>query len=179
VNQPRTYFNPVDNQSMGWSTPAAIGAQRAWPGRTVATITGDGCFLMASQELTTAAREGLPVKVFVLDDRAYHYMQMLQNAAYKRTTATILAHLDYRALAQGYGVGYAEISQADNVEAAVRGALCQPGPVLVRVQTDYGNRKIRWIEAVRDRFTQELSATQKARFLARIAARTVKPREND
>ena len=26
--QPRTYFNPTDNQAMGWSIPAAIGAQR-------------------------------------------------------------------------------------------------------------------------------------------------------
>ena len=40
---PRTYFNPTDNQAMGWSIPAALGAQRVNPGRTVATITGDGC----------------------------------------------------------------------------------------------------------------------------------------
>jgi acetolactate synthase-1/2/3 large subunit len=179
TRQPRTYFNPVDNQSMGWSIPAAIGGQRAFPGRTVATLTGDGCFLMAAQELSTAAREGLAVKVFVLDDRAYHYMQLLQQPAYRRTTATHLATLNYAALAQGYGVGYAEINKGDNVEAAVRGAVCQPGPVLVRVATDYGDRKFRWIEAVRDRFTKELSATQKARFLARIGARTVRPQESD
>ncbi|MEO2090424.1 MAG: thiamine pyrophosphate-binding protein, partial [Gemmataceae bacterium] len=39
VTKPRTYFNPVDNQSMGWSVPAAIGAQRACPGATMATLT--------------------------------------------------------------------------------------------------------------------------------------------
>src|SRR5262249_21740843 len=48
VCQPRTYFNPTDNQAMGWSIPAAIGAQRVLPKRTVATITGDGCFLMSA-----------------------------------------------------------------------------------------------------------------------------------
>jgi len=37
-----------------------------------------------------------------------------------------------------------------------------PGPVLVSVPTDYGKRKIRWIEAVSDRFTQELSTEQTA-----------------
>ena len=31
VCRPRTYFNPTDNQSMGWSIPAALGAQRASP----------------------------------------------------------------------------------------------------------------------------------------------------
>jgi acetolactate synthase-1/2/3 large subunit len=177
VGRPRTYFNPVDNQAMGWSLPAAVGAQRACPGRVVATFTGDGCFLMAMQELSTAAREGLPVKCFVLDDRAYHYMQALQQPAYRRTTATLLANLDYRALAHGLGVAYQEINAADNVDGSVANALHYPGPVLVRVATDYGDRKIRWIESVRHRFVDELSPAQKARFLARVGARSVNPKE--
>jgi acetolactate synthase-1/2/3 large subunit len=106
-------------------------------------------------------------------------MQMLQFPAYRRTTATHLAALDYQALAQGYGVGYREIQAGDNLLATIRGILCEPGPVLVRVATDYGQRKIRWIEAVRDRFTQELSPTQKARFLARIGARSITPQVSD
>src|SRR5205085_205408 len=110
VRQPRTYFNPTDNQAMGWSIPAALGAQRAFPGRPTVTLTGDGCFLMSAMEISTAARAGLPVKFFVLDDQAYHYMQELQWPAYKRTTATLLAKLDYAALAQGFGVAYKEIT---------------------------------------------------------------------
>jgi acetolactate synthase-1/2/3 large subunit len=49
------------------------------------------------------------------------------------------------------------------------------------VQTDYGNRKIRWIEAVRDRYVAELTPAQKARFLARVGIRTLnfKPEVND
>jgi acetolactate synthase-1/2/3 large subunit len=181
VEQPRTYFNPVDNQAMGWSIPAAIGAQQVHHGRTVATLTGDGCMLMSAMEMTTAARAGLPVKFFILDDQAYHYMQMLQKAAYLRTTATILAHIDYRALAQGFGLAYQEILNHDELDAGVRGAMCYNGPVLVRVATDYGKRKIRWLEAVRKRYTQELTAGQKARFLARIGVRAIdlKPEKND
>src|SRR5262249_57446625 len=109
VVRPRTYFNPVENQAMGWSIPAALGAQRVNFGRTVATLTGDGCALMSGLEISTAARESLPVKFFILDDQAYHYMQMLQKPAYLRTTATILARMDYRALAQALGVAYAEV----------------------------------------------------------------------
>jgi acetolactate synthase I/II/III large subunit len=176
---PRTYFNPVDNQSMGWSIPAAIGGQRACPGKCVVTITGDGCLLMAIQEMSTAAREGLPVKWFVLDDRAYHYMQLLQEAAYKRTTATELAKLDYQALAQGFGVGFYEIGPAMNLEAGVAEALRCPGPVLVRVHTDYTGVKIRWLDAVRKRFTKDLSAAQKVRFASRIVGRSFRPQLND
>jgi len=179
--RPRSYFNPVDNQSMGWSVPAAIGAQRVHPGRAVATLTGDGCFLMSAMEISTAAREGLPVKFFILDDHAYHYMQMLQTAAYVRTTATHIAAIDYRALAQAFGVGYQEVLAHGELDAKVRGALAHPGPVLVRVATDYGDRKVRWVDAVRKKYTGELTAAQKARFLARIGARTLslKPANSD
>jgi acetolactate synthase-1/2/3 large subunit len=173
VHQPRTYFNPTDNQSMGWSIPAALGAQRAFPDRQVVTLTGDGCFLMSAMEISTAARACLPVKFFVLDDQAYHYMQTLQNQAYRRTTATILASLDYAALAKGWGVEYLEITGNCDLEATIRGALEHPGPLLVRVLTDYGTRPCRWIDAAKSRFTKELTPEQKVRFLARIGSRAL------
>lgn len=179
VDQPRTYFNPTDNQAMGWSIPAAIGAQRVHPKKIVTTITGDGCFLMSAMEISTAARECLPVKFFVLDDQAYHYMQMLQKPAYLRTTATILAKMDYRALAAGFGVAYMEIKSNDRLEDFIRAALTHEGPVLINVITDYRERKIRWLEAVRRKYTQELSAAQKARFLARIGSRAVTMQGNN
>jgi acetolactate synthase-1/2/3 large subunit len=170
---PRTYFNPTNNQAMGWSIPAALGAQRAFPGRQTVTLTGDGCFLMTAMEICTAAREGLPVKFFVLDDQAFHYMQVLQKSAYRRTTATVLARLDYAALAQGFGVAYQEIRSNDELEAGILGALQCPAPVLVRVVTDYGKRAVRWIEAVRHRFIKELSTEQKVRFMARLGGRAL------
>jgi acetolactate synthase-1/2/3 large subunit len=173
VRQPRTYFNPTDNQAMGWSIPAAIGAQRAHPGRQVVTVTGDGCFLMTAMEITTAARECLPVKFFVLDDQAYHYMQALQKQAYRRTTATILAHLDYPALAKGFGVDYVEIAGTADLEGGLHAALANPSPVLVRVLTDYGKRPCRWINATRSKYTRELTTQQKVRFAARIGSRSL------
>ncbi len=180
VDQPRTFFNPTNNQAMGWSIPAALGGQRAFPNRQTITITGDGCFLMSAIELSTAAREHLPVKFFVLDDQAYHYMQALQEAAYRRTTATVLARLDYRSFALAMGVGYQEIVDNADLEPRLRCALEQPGPVLVRVVTDYGHRQVRWIKAAKDRFTKELTRDQKVRFMARIGSRAlVRHPEND
>jgi acetolactate synthase-1/2/3 large subunit len=173
VHQPRTYFNPTDNQAMGWSIPAAIGAQRVHCGRQVVTITGDGCLLMTAIEMSTAAREGLPVKFFVLDDQAYHYMQALQKQAYRRTTATILAHLDYEALARALGLHYLEINGPGDLEGGIAMALSCEGPVLVRVRTDYGKRPCRWIDAARSRFTKELSTEQKAKFIARLSSRAL------
>ncbi|HVS35883.1 MAG TPA: thiamine pyrophosphate-binding protein, partial [Gemmataceae bacterium] len=180
VHQPRTYFNPTDNQAMGWAIPAALGAQRVHLGRQVVSVTGDGCFLMAAMEISTAARECLPVKFFVLDDQAYHYMQVLQEKAYRRTTATILARLDYAALARGFGVEYMEIDGDADLDGGVHTALDQAGPVLTRVVTDYGKRPIRWLEAVRNRYVADLTTEQKVRFLARLGSRALEFRpQND
>lgn len=177
---PRTYFNPTDDQVMGWSIPAALGAQRVCPGRQVVTLTGDGCFLMSALEISTAARECLPVKFFIIDDQAFHLMQAIQKPAFLRTTATILARLDYAALAHGFGVGYQEIMCNEGLDGGICAALECPGPVLVRVTVDYGKRPIRWIEATKKRFTKELTTGQKARFLARIGSRAVHlHKEND
>ena len=105
VPGPRRYFTPADNQSMGWAIPAAIGAQQVRPDRQVVCVTGDGCFLMSAIETSTAARACLPVKFFVLDDGAYHYMQMLQEPVYRRTTATELAQDRLRRVRPQHGPG--------------------------------------------------------------------------
>jgi acetolactate synthase-1/2/3 large subunit len=173
VWQPRTYFNPTDNQVMGWSIPAALGAQRVYPARQTVTLTGDGCFLMAAQEISTAAREHLPVKFFIIDDGAFHLMQAVQRPAYLRTTATVLAQLDYQALAKGFGVGYQEIGAGGDLEAEVSRAITTEGPLLVRVAADYGSRPIRWIDAAKSQFTHQLTAEQKLHFMTRLGYRAM------
>ena len=180
VQGTRRYFTPADNQSMGWAIPAAIGGQRVRPDRQVVCVTGDGCFLMSAIEMSTAARAGLPVKFFVLDDQAYGFMQKLQVPVYRRTTATVLARLDYPALAKALGVGYQEITSTSEVAAGVRGALETPGPVLTRVVTDYRDRPIRWMDAVKGRYKKELSMEQKMRFAGRLGTRALElSRDND
>jgi acetolactate synthase-1/2/3 large subunit len=132
-------------------------------------------------ETSTAARAGLPVKFFILDNQSYRYMQELQLPAYMQTTATILANLDYAALAKGLGLAYQEILPSHGLTESVQAALAFPGPVLVRVCTDYGDRPIRWIEAVRKKYTKELSLEQKTRFMKRLGHRALdfKPAMND
>jgi acetolactate synthase I/II/III large subunit len=178
VPGPRRYFTPADNQSMGWAIPAAIGAQKARPDRLVACVTGDGCFLMSAIEMSTAARAGLPVKFFVLDDGAYHYMQMLQEPVYRRTTATELARIDYAAFAQAVGLSFNLI--ADNADAltGIQRALAIPGPVLTRVVISYEGREMRWLNALRSQYVKKLPNNQKVRLAARIGVRAITPKDD-
>jgi acetolactate synthase-1/2/3 large subunit len=176
VQGPRRFFSPADNQSMGWAIPASIGAQLARPDREVVCVTGDGCFLMAAMELSSAARAGLPVKFFVFDDGAYHYMQMLQQPVYRRTTATEIARIDYEAFARAVGLGYNRIADNDDVLPGIQRSLGLAGPVLTHVCVSYDGREIRWLSALRSHYLNSLSNGQKVRLAARIGVRTLTPR---
>ena len=176
VQGPRRFFTPADNQSMGWAIPASIGAQLVRPERQVVCVTGDGCFLMAAMELSSAARAGLPVKVFVFDDGAYHYMQMLQEPVFRRTTATEVARIDYAAFARGVGLGYNQIACNADVLPGIQRTLGLAGPILTHVIVNYDGREIRWLSALRSHYIDSLNTGQKVRLAARIGVRTVTPR---
>ena len=175
VHGPRRYFTPTNNQSMGWAVPAAIGAQRPCPGQRGVSVVGDGCFLMNGQEASTAARTGLPVKFFLLDDGAYHYMQMLQEPVYGRTTATELAPIDYAALSKGLGLAYHCIHANEDLGAGILRTLATPGPVLCRVTIGYRGRDIRWLEALKGSYIDRMSTGDKFRLARRAAVRTANP----
>jgi TPP-dependent 2-oxoacid decarboxylase len=57
--------------SMGFATPAAIGAMAANPDRRVIAIIGDGAFQMTGIELSTAAKEGMAPVVIVVNNDGY------------------------------------------------------------------------------------------------------------
>ena len=180
VEGPRRYFTPSDNQSMGWAIPASIGAQRVRPDRRVVSITGDGCFLMSAIEMSSAAREGLPVKFFVFDDGAYHYMQMLQEPVFRRTTATEIARVDFASFARGVGLGYNQINCNLEIDAGIMNSLGLPGPVLTRVVVSYDGREIRWLNALKSTYIKRLPNDQKIRMATRVGVRVLKgPGESD
>jgi acetolactate synthase-1/2/3 large subunit len=160
---------------MGWAIPAAIGAQRVRPDRQVVCVTGDGCFLMSAIEMSTAARAGLPVKFFVLDDGGYHYMQMLQEPVYRRTTATEIARIDYAAFAQAVGLGYNQIVDNADALAGIQRALAFPGPILTRVVIRYEGREIRWMSALRSHYLRKMPNRDKVRLAARVGVRALTP----
>ncbi|MDY5840173.1 MAG: acetolactate synthase large subunit [Corynebacterium camporealensis] len=66
--KPRSWINSGGAGTMGYAVPAALGAKAAMPDKEVWAIDGDGCFQMTNQELTTAALEGFPFKVAVINN---------------------------------------------------------------------------------------------------------------
>ena len=66
--------------SRGISLPAAIAAKLVYPKRRVVVVTGDGGFMMNSQELETAVRLGLDLIVLVFNDNGLGMIRTKQIA---------------------------------------------------------------------------------------------------
>jgi acetolactate synthase-1/2/3 large subunit len=111
--------------TMGFGLPAALGAQAAAPDRQVVCVTGDGSLLMHMQELVTAAVEGLPVKVLLLDNRSLGMVRAQQDRFFSGAFAAELGvRPDWPALARACGVRVAE---------SVEELLDESGPALHHV----------------------------------------------
>jgi acetolactate synthase-1/2/3 large subunit len=94
--------------TMGYGLPAAIAAKLVHPERVVVDFAGDGCFLMTSQELATAAQYGLDPIVLVVNNGSLGSIRAHQEREYPgRVIATTLANPDFVAYARSFGA-YAE-----------------------------------------------------------------------
>jgi acetolactate synthase-1/2/3 large subunit len=120
--------------SMGYGVPAAVGAKRLHPGRTVVAFAGDGCFLMNGQEFATAVQHGLAILVVVIDNGMYGTIRMHQEREYPgRIEATDLRNPDFAAYARAFG-GYGEtVRETAAFGPAVERAIASGMPAILHV----------------------------------------------
>ncbi|HOJ13095.1 MAG TPA: biosynthetic-type acetolactate synthase large subunit [Deltaproteobacteria bacterium] len=132
-NAPRLFLTSGGLGTMGYGFPAAIGAQVAFPGRTVIDIAGDGSIQMNIQELATAVQYRLPVKVMIINNGYLGMVRQWQSLFYKgRYSHTSMAvSPDFVKLAEAYGAHGIRVEDPGDVEDAVRKALSMEGCVFV------------------------------------------------
>jgi acetolactate synthase-1/2/3 large subunit len=121
---------------MGYSLPAAIGAQIARPDRQVWCVVGDGCFQQTLQELAVLAIHRVPVKIALLNNAYLGMVRQQQQVQYKGNIVEVdLAGTpDYIKLAQAYGIPAWRVTQPGEMEAAIGAATAYAGPALVEFQ---------------------------------------------
>ena len=77
IEEAENFIVQVYYSSIGYCTPAALGAALARPGKRPVVLTGDGAFQMTSQEISTMMREGCPVIIVVINNDGYLIERML------------------------------------------------------------------------------------------------------
>ncbi len=121
-NYPYTWINSGGLGTMGFSIPAAIGAKAAFPGRTVWSIDGDGCFQMTGQELITASVEKIPIKVALLNNAYLGMVKQWQDMFYdERLSEVHLSHdmPDYVKWAEAMGCVAFRVESPEEVPSVI------------------------------------------------------------
>jgi acetolactate synthase-1/2/3 large subunit len=133
-DHPRTLLTSGGLGTMGYGFPAAIGAQVAFPERTVIDIAGDGSIQMNIQELATAVQYKLPVKVAILNNGYLGMVRQWQELFYERRYAmTPIGEIspDFVKLAEAYGAIGLRATRPEEVVPVIQEALRTPLPVLM------------------------------------------------
>ena len=131
----RTQLAPQSG-AMGYGVPAGIAAALLHPARKVVAVAGDGCFMMAANDLITAAATRARVVFLVLNNSSFGTIRMHQEMRFPgRTVATTLVNPDFVALAAASGVPATRVLETAEFGPALRDALAADGPRLIELVT--------------------------------------------
>ena len=122
--------------SIGFGYPAAIGAWAAAPHRAIVAVTGDGGFGQYMAELTTAVKYGMNITHVLLNNNELGKISKEQRAGQWPVWQTSLHNpnfTEYARLCGGYGV---RVTQPEELDQALAGAVAHEGPALVEIMSD-------------------------------------------
>jgi acetolactate synthase-1/2/3 large subunit len=143
TRRPRTHLTSGGFSTMGFTLPAAIGAQLARPERQVLAVCGDGDFLQTMQELQATVLAGTPVCTVVFDNSGWISIKGGQENFFGRSAWTDFLtpdgstySPDFAAIGRAFGVHSEFATAPDEVKPAVERGLASGGPSLVHVKVD-------------------------------------------
>lgn len=134
---PATSFNrtivSLSHGTMANAMPQALGAQAAFPGRQVISLSGDGGLAMLMGDLLTTLQEGLPVKICVFNNSALGFVEIEQKVEGLLDTYTDLRNPDFGQVAEAIGLWGRRVEDPGALDRAVQDWLATPGPALLDV----------------------------------------------
>ena len=145
----RSFLTSGGLGTMGYGYGASIGAQKAFPNRKVAHITGDGSFHMNLNELCTSVSFGLPIVSVVINNNVLGMVRQWQTQFYgKRYSQTTLERAtDYVKLAEAFGgVGF-RATTLDEFKKALKDAYATGKPCIIEAVIDRDEKVLPMIPA--------------------------------
>jgi acetolactate synthase-1/2/3 large subunit len=122
--------------TMGFALPAGIGAALLDRSRPTVVFTGDGGLLMCLGELRTAARERLPLRIIVFDDRDLSLISVKQRQRGYNTDSTQMGPVDWLSVGSGLGLVARSVDSEASLAQCLRETEDAAGPVLIGARID-------------------------------------------
>jgi pyruvate dehydrogenase (quinone) len=131
MNGKRRLIGSFWHGSMANAMAQAIGAQAAYPGRQVISLSGDGGFQMLMGDFLGLVQLGLPVKVVVFNNGALGFIELEQKSTGFLPFGTEFKNPNFAAMAEAVGIRGIRLEDSGEVDAGITAALNHNGPVLV------------------------------------------------
>jgi|TARA_A100001037_G_scaffold47779_1_gene39536 acetolactate synthase-1/2/3 large subunit len=130
------HFGTLNFSGMSQGLPLAMGAQIALD-EQVFVFEGDGGFAMVMQDLETAVRESIPVKIIIFNNDAYMSQTVRQHRAYEgRTTGSVFKNPDFAAFARDLGMFGESIEDSSQIKDTIERFVEVKGPALIDAHVD-------------------------------------------
>jgi len=124
--------------AMGIAVPGAIAAKLLYPQRRVVAVTGDGGFMMNSQELETAVRLKLPLVILIWRDNGYGVIRWKQQVRFGRTSSVDFGNPDFVRYAESFGAAGYRVTEPTELRPILDDALQGDGPAVIDCPIDDG-----------------------------------------
>ena len=135
--EPRSLMTSLDLGGLGFSFPAALGAQFAAPGRPVVNFNGDGGFLFNAQEFATAVEYQLPVVSVVMNNGSWGSEKAYQRFAFnERYVGADTTNPRFDKFAELFGGAGFYVERPEEVGEALQQALKAGKPSVIEIPID-------------------------------------------
>jgi len=108
-----------------------VGAQAAFPGRQVISLSGDGGFTMLMGDVLTLAQHRLPLKVIVFNNGTLGFVELEQKSTGFLDFGVELQNPNFAAMAEAVGIRGIRVEDPGEVDEGIAAALAHDGPALV------------------------------------------------
>ena len=183
VKEGQKYISTFANSPMGYALPGAIGAAVAAPGKQVICIDGDGGIQLNIQEFQTISHYGLPIKIFIMNNRGMGIMKQFHDNYFGGqydavTPESGYSMPDFCKVAQAYGITAFSVKSPEDVRRSIQYALNYNGPIVCDVWINENQQLLprlefgRPLEDMRPYLSdEELAANMIVTSLPRVRAR--------
>jgi acetolactate synthase-1/2/3 large subunit len=147
VLAPRSYVSEGYQGTLGFGFPAALGVKIAHPDRAVISVTGDGGFMFAVQELATAVQERIGLVILLFNNASYGNVLRDQRTNFaNRINGALLDNPNFMVLAEAFGVRAQRVTSPADLRPVLQAALGSKDkdPVLIEVAIAPGSEASPW-----------------------------------
>ena len=131
---PRTFISTGYQGTLGYGFPTALGVKVARPDAPVVSVTGDGGFMFAVQELATAVQQRIGLVTLLFNNNQYGNVQQMQRELYgNRVIASDLHNPDFVRMAESYGARAFRVTTLAELRRAMRQGFAGDLPTLIEI----------------------------------------------